>query len=109
MGYIRHHAIIVTGGDWQKEFEPTYKEAEKLFKQISPIIESPINGYRSFFVAPDGSKEGWVASDKGDADRDKFKEILRKSHLDWVEIQYGDDERITKIINHSDEYDEYEE
>lgn len=69
-----------------------------------------MNFYESFFVAPDGSKEFWEISEAGDRLRDEFVAWLNEqrfadgsSPFDWVEVQYGDDERETKIIRHSDE------
>jgi len=109
MGYMRHHAIIVTS--WQKErLIEAHEVAERYFNNVSSIIHSGINGYTSFFVPPDGSKEGWADSDLGDDRRDKFLRWLDEqkyddgsTHYDWVEVQYGDDEKITKITRHSDE------
>lgn len=111
MGYIRHHAIIVTS-----VFENYLKEAHlsaiRIFenRQVSPIVYGIMNGYDSFFVAPDGSKEGWEESEIGDIKRDAFLKKLDSmrcedggSYVDWVEVQYGDDNRETKIIRHSDE------
>lgn len=109
MGYMRHHAIIVTGDmDYRPhEFIAARERAKTLFGPtlVSPIIDSPINGYRSFLIAPDGSKEGWEESDRGDGARDQFKEWLRRERifLDWVEVQYGDDEGVAKIVAHSRE------
>lgn len=110
MGYISHHAFVVTDysyGDW---IERAHAEARRLFGPlVSEIIPSIINGYRSFLVAPDGSKEGWAESDAGDAARAAFREWLRaieyddhSSPLHWVEIQYGDDDLDTIIIDDSD-------
>lgn len=59
---------------------------------------------------PDGSKEGWEHSDVGDKARDSYTDWLKaqayedgSSPLQWVEVQYGDDNGETKIIRHSDE------
>lgn len=114
MGYMRHHTIVVTS--WKKEhLRIAHAEAESRFGDTcSEIIESPINGYLSFFIAPDGSKEGWYESNKGDEHRDQFiKWILatkeQRKHgdgfyVDWVEVFYGDDERLAKITRHSGQH-----
>jgi hypothetical protein len=110
MGYIRHHAIIVTSGI-DELIEAAHEQARACFtaEQVSPIAESPVNGYRSFFVAPDGSKEGWEASAMGDGQRDEFVGWLNRQRygdgstsLRWVEVQYGDDNDETKIVRDSD-------
>jgi hypothetical protein len=35
----------------------------------TPIMHSPVNGYKTFFIPPDGSKEGWGPSNDGDEER----------------------------------------
>lgn len=58
-------------------------------------------------VATCGSKEGWDTSDTGDRARAAFTAWLREAdHGDWVEIQFGDDEGETRIVNHSDDPDQ---
>ena len=110
MGYMRHHAIVITG--WQaKNVEEAALEAERLGCICSRVVASEINGYLSFAIFPDGSKEGWSESDDGDARRNALIEWMRErseakggSHyLDWVEVQYGDDNGVTRIVRHSDE------
>ncbi len=71
MGYIKHNAIIVTSWDGDKIAE-AHKKAREIFEWVSEISPSAINGYRSFFVPPDGSKEGWPESFNGDNDRKEF-------------------------------------
>jgi hypothetical protein len=73
------------------------------------VVESKINGYLSFFIAPDGSKAGWGDSNEGDERRDKFISWCDEQRysdgstsLQWVEVQYADDEKKTKIIRDSD-------
>lgn len=111
MGYIRHHAIIVTGtyGDW---IDRAHNKANKLFaeKQVSPILEPSINATRSFFIGPDGSKEGWDDSDTGDKQRKKFIQWLNEQRYDdhssllsWAEVLYGDDAGECSIVHHDKE------
>ena len=108
MGYIRHHAIIVTTWDIEK-LEVARKKAKELFgKMVSKIVKSELNGYCSFFIPPDGSKEGWADSERGDENRKKLIEFIEtlghddgSSSYDYVEVFYGDDEGESKIINHN--------
>lgn len=111
MGYMRHHAVVVTTTDVNRIGEARTK-ALSLFEaaQVSPICSPECNGYHSFFVAPDGSKEGWDRSDEGDAARAAFLVWLNgeryddnSSPFDWVEVQYGDDDRVTRVVNSSDD------
>lgn len=103
MGYIAHHAIVVTGyGD---EASKAHAKAVELFTDIdppqhnterlvSPIVQSLTNGYLSFLIAPDGSKEGWSTSEAGDAARSAFIDWLRgqQNAPDWVLVRFGGDD-----------------
>lgn len=110
MGYMRHHAIVVTS--WNAELlESAHRVAVDLGMCVTNITPEVINGYQSFLVAPDGSKEGWPTSDRGDALRTQFIEWLDSQRykddstsIDWVEVQFGDDERETRIARDSDEH-----
>ena len=116
MGYILHHAIIVT--DWDETRIPkAWAIAAELFTSdkptatghglclLSPIIRSPINGYQHFFIAPDGSKEGWAESDFFEAKRDEFLARLRALDPDgvpaWVEVAYGSDDHCGTVSRHA--------
>ncbi len=110
MGYMCHHAILITTYD-EHHATRAHDRAETIFEDtlVSPVQESVINGYYSFAIFPDGSKEGWSASDKGDEHRTMFIAWLEKqrnedrsSWYDWVEVQYGDDDLATRIVNDSD-------
>lgn len=109
MGYMRHHAIVVTSGIGDF-IEKAHAKAEYCFPWVSPISPSAINGYQSFFVPPDGSKEGWEDSDLGDVNRKLFFEWLESqqygddsSPFDWVCVQYGDDDLKCKVVRDSQE------
>jgi hypothetical protein len=94
VGYIRHHAIVVTGyADALDKLERVRKEAVRLCEAVSGIVASQRNGYASFFIAPDGSKEGWGASADAEIHRDQFLRYLQATapELIWIEVQYGDE------------------
>jgi|SRR5216683_3332841 len=106
MGYMRHHAIVVTSYN-EKNIKAAHEKALEIF---GDSVTAMTNGYCSFFIAPDGSKEGWDTSESGDECRTLFIGWLneqrfedRSSSFDWVEVQYGDDENETIICRHSDE------
>ena len=107
MRNIRHHAIIVTCND-RKILDSIRARALELYKMhmeasngallVSEIKDSIVNNYGTFFIIPDGSKEGYDASDDGDVIREKlidFINPLTKSeayHLSYSEISYGADD-----------------
>jgi hypothetical protein len=94
MGYHNHHAIIVTAWD-EKYIKETHEKAIEIFGETcSEVVGSKINGYVSFFIAPDGSKESGEDSNAGNNRRDDFKRWINKHDgcLDAVEIYYGGDE-----------------
>ncbi len=108
MGRICHHTLVVTSLD--ERIEPLHSKAVEIFGDtVSAIVNSGTNGYRSFFVAPDGSKEGWDLSVNGDRRRQEFIAWLTQqieddpwAPLNWVEIQYGDDtDEPTHIVGDS--------
>lgn len=111
MGYMRHHAILVTSWDASR-IETAHEKAREIFSEamVGPLMESPINGYVTFLVIPDGSKEGWEHSEQGDTQRAEFVSWLNRqryedqsSWLKWAEVQYGDDEGEALIVHHTDE------
>ena len=110
MGYMRHHTIIVCSWD-QNKLQEVHTEAVTVFgEQVSNIVGPFINNYAAFFVAPDGSKEGWETSDLGDKRRDSFTEWLNdqafgdcSNSLGWVEVQFEDDGLESKIVRDSDD------
>lgn len=121
MGYIRHHAIIVTSyseklitevhGEAKKAFNNAYEDRsfiESPEELVSPIVESITNGYYSFFIAPDGSKEGWEESDYGDMARKRVIDFIDSlayedgsNSVSYAELFYGDDEGEAEIERHN--------
>lgn len=121
MGYMRHHAIIVTSHhdhvirvrqrcmDVQAKFNGELEaagEGSGLFL-VGELSKETMNCYMSFLIQPDGSKEGWEDSKYGVQLRERIKDqVLRPETkgygLDWVEVQYGDDEHqtLTRECNH---------
>lgn len=119
MGYIMHEAIVVTGDsyNWKLQEEPDcpqdihnirkaiyniYKECDSLEGNISDcvgeICGTGMNGTYAFLIAPDGSKEGWGLSQKGDDAREKAIKYLETtarhddgSGCDYCYIRYGGD------------------
>jgi hypothetical protein len=104
MGYVKHNSIIVT--DWKEErIVILHKKAQKIFgkhaRLVSNIVVSERNGYASFFIAPDGSKEGWDVSQDMDDAREKFIKWLQRKHpgVDYIEVRYGGDDDAATVEN----------
>ena len=127
MGYMCHHTIVVTGhydddgnvtrakpASFSHDFDirVAHMKAMEIFKGqlVSPIIKGVANGYGSFFIAPDGSKEGWEPSDDHDDKREQFIKWLdtrryedQSSPFKWAELQFGDEGGDQRILRHSNE------
>ena len=112
MGWHRHHAIVVTSCN-QDSIEWAHDKASEIFHanepekygpsdgRVTPVTEitdKVVNGYRSFMVAPDGSKEGWSESDRADEARESFIDWLEEMRYDdgssllcWVEVEFSNE------------------
>lgn len=99
MGYIRHHAIIVSVATDKDLISTVHNKAMEVFgPQVSNVVSSVVNNTKSFFIGPDGSKEGWSESDEGDEKRTQFLCWLAdleyedgSSPVKWAEVVYHDD------------------
>lgn len=92
MSWIRHHGIIVTDDD-AEQLKAVHAFAVSIFPVVSPILSADFNGYASFFIPPDGSKEGWGGSNEGDARRERFIAWLREAprSCEWLEYEHDVD------------------
>ena len=110
MGYKRHHAIVLASAFRDRLEAVRDFAALSVGARVSDIVLSHFNGVYSFLVAPDGGFEGWGRSDDGDYHRDQIKEFIKANHtsddggnyIDWVEVQFGDDDLETTITDDSD-------
>ena len=108
MGYMRHHAIIVTADT--DRIRPAFNRAVSLFGGlVSALVPAAVNDYRTFIVAPDGSKEGWDVSDDHDRKRHAFIDWINgqrwadgSTPYKWAEVQYGDDAGVSYVPRHSE-------
>lgn len=102
MGYFNHHAIIVTSWD-PEDVAKAHELAMSIFPPqiVTPVMGAVANGGASFAVVPDGSKEGWTASDEQDANRARFMDALdtgdQRPYVDAVEVSF-DEEGFTTIV-----------
>lgn len=115
MGYIKHNAIVVTG--WHKEkvlearnkaieiFEQCFNDEPNGGRLVSEVVSGLINEQYSFFIAPDGSKEGWNTSENGNEARRQFWDWLRNeqyNYCDYVEIRFSDNDEHKTIVRSKD-------
>lgn len=102
MGYIKHNAIIATS--WHDESLESFAAlAESSGAQVLGPSDAIMNGFRTVVVCPDGSKEGWEDSDKGDEQREKLVNWLKQpgpaDYIEWVEVAYGADDANASVVN----------
>lgn len=96
MGYIKHEALIVISYS-EEVLSEIHLAATVIYADkahlISPIIDSRMNGYHSFFIAPDGSKEGWTDSNASNAARNLVVSYIEKqNNTDYCEVMFGGDD-----------------
>lgn len=112
MGYIKHHTIVVTG--WGDSIKAAHKKAIEVFieqnrndpfaipggRLVSEIISGLSNGQDSFFIAPDGSKEGWDTSENCNDARNEFLNWIDESdsYCEYIEVIFGGDDEYQEIL-----------
>jgi hypothetical protein len=113
MGYIKHHSIIVTGSPesildarekciniFAHELIEDFDNPEQI---ISSICLGLSNSQHSFFIAPDGSKEGWETSNNCDNAREVFLQWLKENNsCEYIEVYFGGDSDQNYISKCSD-------
>lgn len=108
MGYMKHHAVCIIG--WKKDvMEELHRKALEISEKheqriVTDLYSSPVDTYYSFFIHPDGGKEGWLPSDQGDRIRNEIIECIdidpKFEHVRYVEVTFGEDENhAAKIIS----------
>ena len=116
MGREKYKVMVVTGlpEDVAKVRKKAKKILNKAFpyesvasnpdKLVSEPIQSLINGYHTFMIAPDGSKEGWDIQKQATEARLKIGKWIDKAidqdHLcvDYVEVMFGRDQTFPQIL-----------
>lgn len=106
MGTMNSHAIVVTCWD-QTLLTAAQRAANECCPGLaSSVVEWRINGGGSFMIGPDGSKEGWPESERGDLERAAFIAWLNQhryedgsTSLHWVLIEFGEDAEAASVID----------
>lgn len=104
MGTI-HHNFVIAVGYYNSErhnaaFERVKAEATRLGQRdvfpndFSNLLVGPIegitNGYVTYFMAPDGSKEWWETSEIGNEVRDFFIDVMTEAGCTVVHGGFGE-------------------
>jgi hypothetical protein len=106
MGYMAHDAVIITISGYvqgQGKLPDVEGFRESLPEEWRPLVIGPVqglvNGYLTCVFLPDGSKEGWDISNRGDEYREQFAALFAfryedgSSPFDVVHVRFGGDER----------------
>jgi len=92
MGYIKHKAVLVTTWKDCKELDYFIDSQEPQHRRLFHVTERVTNGYLTYFMAPDGSKEGWKESDDAERIRADFIKIaMTIPCVNIVYVSYGGD------------------
>ena len=105
---MKHHAIVVSSFD-SEAIANIHDFASDLFDTMVTSVQiSPVNGYSTFFIGPDGSKEGWNESNDYDARRklviteiDSIKYDDGSNRLSYSEFFYGEDNNESQVVSHN--------
>jgi len=114
MGIIHHHTVIAT-----VNIKENISKVQAWIASLPPekrqrFCDRPaiVNGYHTFILVPDGSKEGWSESDEGDRFRFEFIKFLDSfvyadgsSNVSWVEVGFGE---YGQAINRGNNKNRYE-
>ncbi|MGK0606764.1 hypothetical protein [Enterococcus gilvus] len=103
MGYIKHNGMIVTvSAAGNEELSLVYEKAKNLFGSlVSEIIVSPVNGYKTFFIASSGSKVGWEEYDQHENRRQELADYIdslrfddNSSLIQFADISYDEEYKV---------------
>jgi hypothetical protein len=114
MGYIRHQASIALFSEPDDAgVQAMQRLREEMPEDCRDYLLGPvkgINGYTTFVLMPDGSKEGWPPSDAMDQWREAFKDAALVSGFPTVvQLAFGGDDKETIIEYTTDSWTEDEQ
>ena len=110
MSDVIHHAFIVTGVDLPglPYLDQAHAFAVGLGLPVTELTPPVVNCYRSFMVAPTGSKSGWDDDIQPAKARDQLQAYLWAQKeagipLDWVRVEYGNPQGEAQLLAASDD------
>lgn len=74
MGTFNHHVLVVVGQ--MDEIRKAHAHAINVYPYTSNIVNGGFNGFGSFMLGCDGSKEGWEYSDA--------MQVIRSEFIKWI-------------------------
>ncbi len=97
---------MVTGSDsgsygGTDHISEAHEHAVALGLPCSELVMGLSNGYASFLIAPDGSKEGWDTSTEQENKRAQWITWARDKHINWACVSFGgDDPELALLEDH---------
>ena len=108
MGYIKHNVMIFTSWDKRNLIKVRKFATTLLGSLVTNIKSSNVNSTFTFFIAPDGSKEGWTESDIADDCRQKIADFVNSmaysdgsNVITFVDVSYSNDDREVLVANNN--------
>lgn len=113
MGIVQHDAIVVVS--WNDvDLDRAWNKAKELELPTSSIVVSPLNGYRSFLIAPDGSQRGWEDDVMYEQRRAVYVTwLLMNSYpdgsasVDFVTLKWGEEMQLEAVERHDVKHPEF--
>ncbi len=104
MSYIKLEAIVVSS--WSRSLlSEAHDKAKDLGLYVSSIGQQRLNGYRSFLIEPEASKERCEDREEFERKQDDFVawcEAQRhddgSSSISWVRVRFGGDDASREIV-----------
>lgn len=116
MSWYRHEVVIATfDHELRLAARQIFKEVgEEMLARFSVLespglvlLPSPVNGFTTIMLGPDGGRRHRAEADAGDAIRDLFVEKLETLYgeegqkVRWAEVRYGDEmEQVPRVTRH---------
>ena len=104
MSIVVHSAILVTCAI-ETHLMVAYDEAKRLGLHIIGPSDPMLNGYRTFVIHSNGSKEGWSEAEEDQLMLARFEQWIKmqvfsdgSSVLEWCRITYGNDVSMESIF-----------
>ncbi len=100
---MRQEALILQGNDYGngKEKLKKFVKSVRGMRKYVTVSKTFTNGCFSAVLWPDGSKEGWITSNKVNEYREKLKAYARNNDVVFVHVRLTDDGDKAPLIEDS--------